>query len=94
MNETEDGLIDEQQYEQYKDVLIQGDISLDALRRMVKHDISHQKVDPATRARAMVLRDADNGGIPYKKEHDEVGDLLYGVKWPVPMHFRYVEKRL
>lgn len=77
------------QYEQYKSVLESGAVSLDALRRIIAHDHSHDANDAGAAARTLVLREAEAGLIPAKAE-DEAGDRLYGVRCPVPLQFSAV----
>lgn len=78
---------DKLQYEQYACVLASGQLSLDGLSRIVMHDESHEWDDSNALARRKVLEDAKNNIISVKKLEDEQGDLVYGVKWPLPLEF-------
>lgn len=74
-------------YEQYVCVVTNYQLSLDALRRILRHDESHdwlQKDDSL--ARQQVIADCLSGKIKYKL-NDEPGDYLYGVEWPLPLSF-------
>lgn len=74
-------------YEQYSCVLKDGSLSLDALRRIVKHDRSSGWHDAGANARSKALKDGESGTIPVKKQLDQQGDALYGVSWPLPLRF-------
>lgn len=80
--------MDKLQYEQYSDVIQAGDISLDALKRIIKHDASSGwSKTPAGLARTAVLKDCIDGLIQPAKLYDEEGDILYGHRWPLPLTF-------
>ena len=73
--------MDTLQYVQYKLVVESGQISLDGLKRIIKHDFS------SCLARMKVVQDCENGLINFKKLYDEKGDYLYGNNWPLPLDF-------
>lgn len=75
-------------YEKYKCVIESGELSLDALKRIVKHDLAHGwNVNADCKARMKLLEDCEKGLIKTKKVYDEKGDPLYGISWPLPLHF-------
>lgn len=82
--------MDPLQYEQYASVIMSGDISLDALKRIIRHDDAHgwgEDKDPGSLARRAVLADCERGKIKPHKLYDEKGDMLYGNDWPLPISF-------
>ena len=85
--------MDDLQYEQYSSVVSSGAISLEALKRIVAHDrASGWDRTPGGLARKKVVKDCLAGTIDYKLK-DKKGDLLYGVKWPLPLNFELSEGR-
>ena len=75
-------------YEQYSYVIRNGTLSLDALKRIVKHDYaSGWQKTPGSLARQEVIKNCENGQIVPLKLLDEPGDYLYGNSWPLPLHF-------
>lgn len=79
------------EYEQYTCVIRNGQLSADALYRIIKHDKSSEWEDtPGGLARIAVAKDIASGILIPKKLLDEEGDYLYGNKWPLPLTF---EKR-
>lgn len=81
------------QYEQYRSVIESGQLSLDALKRIIKHDrASGWTNTPGGLARIKVAKDCESEIIKVGKYDDEVGDYLYGVGWPLPLEFKRVEK--
>lgn len=79
--------MDHLQYEQYVSVLKKRQLSLDALKRIIKHDQSHGYNDPKAMARNKVLEDCLNSKITSYKLYDDKEDVLYGNKWPLPLTF-------
>ena len=76
------------QVEQYTSVLLSGQLSLDALRRIIRHDTASGWTNtPGGMARRRVLADCNSGIITGYKEMDQVGDRLYGDQWPLPLSF-------
>ncbi len=81
-------VVDALTYAQYASVLESGLLSLDALARIIRHDsISSWSESNESATRVAVLQDCQTGKLPYKKSHDEVGDLLFGKRWPLPPNF-------
>ena len=81
--------MDQLQYEQYSSVLQSGQLSLDALKRIIKHDgVSGWSKTPGGLARISVLEDCLKRKIIPQKLFDERGDALYGNNWPLPLSFR------
>lgn len=77
------------QFQQCCDVLRCGVISLSALERIVEHDrASLWSETPGGLARNGVLRCCKEGLIKPMKLADEVGDPLYGQRWPLPLDFK------
>ena len=82
--------MDQLQYQQYSSVVASKQLSLDGLKRIIKHDkVSGWTATGGGLARIAVLHDCINGIIPYK-ENDDVGDKLYGIGWPLPLSFSNV----
>ena len=80
--------MDTLQYEQYSSVLVSGELSLDALKRIIKHDTaSGWSNTSGGLARTKVLEDCENGKIKPQKLYDKKGDMLYGNQWPLPLNF-------
>ena len=80
--------MDQLQYKHYCDVIRSGKLSLDALKRIIKHDsVSGWSLTPGGLARNKVLKECLNGQIQPLKLFDEKGDQLYGTKWPLPLNF-------
>ena len=78
--------MDELQYERYRSVIESGEVSLDGLKRTIKHDYaSGWKETPGGLARKKVLQECEEGKIKAKKQYDEKGDKLYGDGWPLPI---------
>lgn len=76
------------QFEQYTDAVRSGQLCLDALERIVKHDkASLWSHTPGGLARAAVVKCCQDGLIVPMKLKDQVGDLLYGNEWPLPLQF-------
>ena len=81
--------MDNFQYENYKMVIESGQISLDALNRIIRHErISGWSNTMGAKARIKVLNDCLEGKIKIKKNEDEMGDVLYGINWPLPLNFK------
>ncbi len=81
--------MDELQYEQYRSVIESGQLSLDALERIIICDkASGREETPGGLARIEVVRDCDRGEISVKKLYDERGDYLYGNSSPSPLLFK------
>ena len=77
------------QYEQYSSVIKSGNLSLDGLKRIIKHDaVSNWSNTSGGQARIKVLHDCQNGIIKPFKLFDELGDYLYGNSWPLPLSFK------
>ena len=80
--------MDALQYEQYCYVIKNGTLSLDALKRIIKHDhVSGWSSTPGGLARIKVAEDCDKGLIAVGKLMDDKGDYLYGNGWPLPLTF-------
>lgn len=80
--------MDQLQYEQYSDVIQYGSLSLDALKRIIKHDaVSGWSNTPGGLARIRILEECDSGLMKPFKLLDERGDRLYGNSWPLPLQF-------
>lgn len=59
--------MDELQYEQYSSIIKSGQLSLDALERIIKHDIiSGWKTTPGELSRIQIAKDCDQGKINVK----------------------------
>lgn len=87
--------MDELEYEQYRSVVESGQVSLDGLKRIIKHDYaSGWQETSGGLARRKVAKEADEGTIIVKKQHDEKGDLLYENKWPLPLTFKSDESKI
>jgi hypothetical protein len=81
------------QYEQYRSALESGQLSVDALKRIIKHDQSHGWMyNSGCLARLKVLDECEKFKIPYKKYLDKKGDALYGVRYPLPLTFEQNKK--
>lgn len=80
--------MDNIQYEQYTSVILSGQLSLDALNRIIRHDKANGwNTTPGGLARIQVRDDCISGKISLYKLHDEKGDMLYGNMWPLPPEF-------
>lgn len=76
------------QYEHYSYVIMNRKLSLNALKRIIKHDdVSGWSERSDALARKQVLRDCLSGKIESYKLKDNEGDELYGVRWPLPLQF-------
>ena len=83
--------IDELQFMQYASVITTGQLSLDALKRIIKHDsASRWSKTGGGKARIAVAKACDEGKLEAKKLMDEPGDPLYGNGWPLPLSFSRV----
>lgn len=81
--------MDDLQYEQYRSVILSGQVSLDGLKRIIKHDYaSGWQETPGGLARRKVVEECEEGIIKANKEKDERGDMLYGNRWPLPLNFK------
>jgi len=80
--------MDQCEYQQYCSIIESGELSLDALKRIIKHDaISGWENTSGGLSRIQVLKDCLDCKINYKL-NDEESDVLYGVNWPMPWLFK------
>ena len=87
--EKRDAEMDKLQYQQYACVIRSGEISQDALARIIKHDASSGwAYTPGGLARKKVLKHCKAGKIKVAKLLDVEGDALYGNGWPLPLSFK------
>jgi hypothetical protein len=80
--------MDHLQYEQYLSVVLNHQLSIDALKRIIKHDkVSGWENTPGGLAREQVIKDYQDNKLDSYKLYDEKDDQLYGNEWPLPLNF-------
>lgn len=72
-------------YSRYRQALESGEISLDALWRIIRHDETASWAGNINSwGRKLLFNQALAGEVNYAKPNDSPGDLLYKNGWPLP----------